>query len=191
MIAAPPGLEPAMELDRHSLSPQKEMVRRFYKDMWDHADASLIPEIFHPDFTFRGSLGPVLVGHSQFADYVRWVTDSLEHYTSDILDLVEEGNRVSGKLRFHGIHRKSLFGAHRAARLVVWRPDVHFPRRQGRGSLGARRYPWADRTARSKHECTAGIQRNSCSPLNGSKAAESAYLTAPGMTAQTKRSPAG
>jgi len=74
MIAAPPGLEPAMDLDRRSLSPQKELVRRFYKDMWDHADVRLIPEIFHSDFTFRGSLGPILVGHSQFADYVRWVT---------------------------------------------------------------------------------------------------------------------
>src|SRR5919109_4772773 len=106
MIVAPPGLEPPMELDRRNLTPQKEVVRKFYKDMWDYANVALIPEIFHPDFTFRGSLGPVLVGHEQFADYVRWVTSSLEHYTSDILMLVEEGNLVSGKLRFHGVHRK-------------------------------------------------------------------------------------
>jgi hypothetical protein len=35
----------------------------FYKLLWDHADKSLIPTIFHPDFTFRGSLGPTLVGY--------------------------------------------------------------------------------------------------------------------------------
>jgi len=131
MIAAPPGLEPAMELDRHNLSPQKEMVRRFYKDMWDHADVDLIPEIFHANFTFRGSLGPVLVGHSQFADYVRWVTDTLEHYTSDILDLVEEDNRVSGKLRFHGIHRKPLFGLRPTGRHVWWYGTPIFVFRDG------------------------------------------------------------
>jgi predicted ester cyclase len=132
MIAAPPGLEPAMELDRRNLSPQKELVRRFYKEMWDHADVALIPEIFHPDFTFRGSLGPVLVGHSQFADYVRWVTDSLEHYTSDILDLIEEGNRVSGKLRFHGIHRKSLFGRPPTGQHVWWYGTPIFIFRDGK-----------------------------------------------------------
>lgn len=120
MIAAPPGLEPAIEIDRSRLSHQKEVVYKFYKDMWDFADISLIPAIFHEDFTFRGSLGPVLIGHDQFAEYVRWVTDSLEHYTSDILGMIEEGNQVSGKLRFHGIHRKALFGRAPTNRHVWW-----------------------------------------------------------------------
>ena len=59
--------EPALNLDGVVLSPQKEVVRFFYKEMWDHADKSLIPAIFHSDFTFRGSLGPSLIGHDQFA----------------------------------------------------------------------------------------------------------------------------
>jgi hypothetical protein len=42
-------------------SRQKEAVRVFYKQMWDHANTTLIPQLFHPDFTFRGSLGPQLV----------------------------------------------------------------------------------------------------------------------------------
>ncbi|MCK1298429.1 ester cyclase [Bradyrhizobium sp. 24] len=120
MIAPPPGLEPAMDFGKAVLSPQKEVVRKFYKDMWDHADIALIPEIFQPGFTFKGSLGPVLVGYDQFADYVRWVTDSLESYTSDILALVEEGNRISGKLRFHGIHRRPIFGHAPTGRHVWW-----------------------------------------------------------------------
>jgi hypothetical protein len=45
-------------------------VRKFYKDMWEHADKSLIPEIFHEGFTFLGSLGPTLIGQDQFAGYV-------------------------------------------------------------------------------------------------------------------------
>jgi hypothetical protein len=62
--------EPALSFEGVTLSPQKEAVRIFYKDMWDHADKSLIPKIFHEGFTFRGSLGPTLVGHDQFAGYV-------------------------------------------------------------------------------------------------------------------------
>jgi predicted ester cyclase len=102
------------------LSPKKETVRKFYKDMWDHADVSLIPEIFHTDFTFRGSLGLNLVGHAQFADYVRWVTGALGDYTSDILGMIEEGNQVGGRLRFHGIHREALFGHAPTGRHVWW-----------------------------------------------------------------------
>ena len=120
MIEATQQLEPALEIDRSKLTAQKEVVRKFYKDMWDHADISLIPEMFHADFTFRGSLGPVLVGHAQFADYVRWVTDSLANYTSDILSMIEEGNQVAAKLRFHGIHRKQLFGQAPMGHHVWW-----------------------------------------------------------------------
>lgn len=61
------------ELD-FTLSPQKETVRVFYKELWDHADKRLIPAIFHEGFTFRGSLGPTLVCHDQFAGYVDFVT---------------------------------------------------------------------------------------------------------------------
>jgi predicted ester cyclase len=112
--------EPAMVLDGVRLSPQKEVVRAFYKDMWDHADKSLIPKLFHEGFTFRGSLGPELVGYAQFAGYVDWVTGALGHYTTDILAMIEEGNRVSGKMRFHGHHRKELFGVAPTNRHVWW-----------------------------------------------------------------------
>ena len=112
--------EPALDLVGVTLSPQKETVRAFYKDMWDHADKSLIPAIFHPGFTFRGSLGPTLVGHEQFAGYVDLVTAAFGQYTTDILVMIEEGNRVSGKMRFHGVHRKALFGVPPPGRRIWW-----------------------------------------------------------------------
>ena len=112
--------EPALNFEGITQTPQKEVVRVFYKEMWDNADKSLIPKIFHPDFTFRGSLGPVLVGHEQFAGYVDYVTGALGDYTYDILAMVEEGNRVMAKLRFHGIHRKELFDVPPSGRHVWW-----------------------------------------------------------------------
>ena len=105
--------EPLLPLE--GLSRQKEIVRVFYKDMWDHADKTLIPSIFHHDFTFRGSLGPVLRGHAQFADYVDMVTQALGQYTTDILDLVEESNKVFGKVRFTGSIGKSCSALRRLA----------------------------------------------------------------------------
>ena len=112
--------EPSLDFKGITLSPQKEIVRVFYKELWDHADKSLIPNILHTDFTFRGSLGPTLVGHEQFAGYVDLVTDTFGQYTTDILSMIEEGNRVSGKMRFHGFHRKELFGVKPSGRRVWW-----------------------------------------------------------------------
>jgi len=112
--------EPALTFDGVILSPQKEVVRVFFKEMWDKADKSLIPIIFHPDFSFRGSLGPVLRGHEQFAGYVDLVSGALGEYTSDILDMVEEGNKVYGKLRYHGYHRGELLGYRPTGRHVWW-----------------------------------------------------------------------
>jgi predicted ester cyclase len=101
-------------------SHQKEVVRVFYKEMWDNANTALVPQLFHPDFTFRGSLGPSLVGHEQFIGYVQFVTGALDRYATDILALGEEGCQVFGKLRFHGYHRRELFGVPPTGRHVWW-----------------------------------------------------------------------
>ena len=112
--------EPALSFEGITLTPQKEVVRVFYKEMWDHADKSLIPQIFHEGFSFRGSLGPTLVGYDEFAGYVDYVIGALGDYTTDILLMIEESNRVSGKMRFHGFHRKELFGVAPTGRHVWW-----------------------------------------------------------------------
>ena len=112
--------EPPMAFDGVKLSPQKETVRIFFNDLWDRPDKALIPKIFHSDFTFRGSLGPELRGYDQFAGYVDMVTGALGQYTSDILDMVEEGNKVWAKLRYHGYHRAKLLGKPPTGRHVWW-----------------------------------------------------------------------
>ena len=112
--------ESAMNFEGVILSPQKEAVRIFFNELWDRADKTLIPELFHPDFTFRGSLGPELRGYTQFAGYVDLVTGALGQYTSDILDMVEEANKVVCRLRYHGIHRGELLGHPPTNRHVWW-----------------------------------------------------------------------
>jgi hypothetical protein len=118
-VAVPPA-DAEINFDLARLSVRKEMVCRFYKQMWDQGDISLIPELFHEDFTFRGSLGPVLIGHAQLAEYVRWVIGTFDDYTSDILALVEEANQIVAKLRFHGFQRQPLFGRLPTGKHVWW-----------------------------------------------------------------------
>jgi len=112
--------EPAMTFDGVVLSPQKEVVRVFFKEMWDKSDRSLIPKIFHPDFTFRGSLGPVFSGYEEFTDYYDSVIGAIGEFTSDILEMVEEGNKVCCKLRYRGYHRGEFLGYQPTGRPVWW-----------------------------------------------------------------------
>ncbi len=108
------------------MSENKDIVRRFYHDIWNVPDTSVIPQILQPDFTFTGSLGPVLKGHEQFADYVRSVTGPLTGYTCEILDLVEEGDKAVAKMLFHGQHTGAFMGFAPTGRRVQWHGSAHF-----------------------------------------------------------------
>lgn len=109
-----------------TLSSRKLVVERFYHDMWNKADKSHISDIFELDFTFRGSLGPVLVGHEQFAGYVDDVVAAVSGFTCDILDMVEEGDRVVARMRFSGTHSATMFGVAPTGRHVEWAGSAFF-----------------------------------------------------------------
>lgn len=70
----------------------RQIVEDFYDRIWNRLDKAAIPELIHPDFTFRGSLGPTMRDHAAFSAYVDGVTDALADYRCTILDLVTEAN---------------------------------------------------------------------------------------------------
>ncbi len=113
------------------MTAQTDIVRLFYDEMWNKADKTRIPEIFHPDFTFRGSLGPVLVGHAQFADYVDDIVRALPDFVCDILETTEQGDRVVAKMLFHGSHRAEMLGYAPTGLRVAWHGSAHFTFREG------------------------------------------------------------
>ncbi len=108
------------------MTAQKDLVRLFYDEMWNKADKSRIPEIFHPDFSFRGSLGPVLVGHEQFGGYVDDVVNALPDFHCEILEMTEEAERVVARMRFSGTHADRLLGVPASGRRVAWDGSAHF-----------------------------------------------------------------
>jgi len=105
---------------------QKDVVRAFYHDMWNTGDKSLIPEIFHEGFSFRGSLGPELIGHDQFAGYVDQVRGALSNYICEILEMTEEDDRVVAKMLFYGDHTAEMMGYAPTGKRVEWHGSAHF-----------------------------------------------------------------
>lgn len=110
----------------------RQAVEAFYERIWNQRDKAAIAELIHPDFTFRGSLGPTMTGHDAFANYVAMVTGALDGYRCTILDLVVEDGRVFARMRFEGIHRGSFMGFAPTGRPVDWAGAALFTLKSGK-----------------------------------------------------------
>ena len=98
----------------------RTLVRRFYAEIWNAHDTTVIPAILRADFTFRGSLGLHKRGHDEFASYVDFVHDALGDYRCDIQDLVVDDGKAFAKMLFSGVHRKTFLGYAPTMRRVEW-----------------------------------------------------------------------
>ena len=102
------------------------LVERFYDEVWNSANESVARAILHPDFAFRGSLGPTRIGHEGFIAYVRSTHAALGEYTCIIDDLIATRDRVAAKMTFTGIHRGVFFGMPATGLRITWAGSAFF-----------------------------------------------------------------
>ncbi|MCA9964100.1 MAG: ester cyclase [Anaerolineales bacterium] len=98
----------------------RTIIESFYEHIWNRHDKSFIPLLLTETFTFRGSLGQVKQGRAEFASYVDFVHMALGNYQCDILDLVNESNKVFARMLFSGIHKGVFFDYHPTLMRVEW-----------------------------------------------------------------------
>ena len=98
----------------------REIVERFYDEIWNRQDFTAIRRLCHEGLEFRGSLGDERRGLDGFEEYVRSVTNALGDYRCDIEDLVTEGDKAFARMRFSGVHRGPLLGFPASRRPVAW-----------------------------------------------------------------------
>jgi predicted ester cyclase len=110
----------------------RQAVIDFYERVWNRTDKSAIPELFHSDFTFRGSLGPTMVGCADFASYVDMVTEALQGYRCHIRDLVVEGECAFARMHFEGLHCGPFMGFAPTGKRVEWAGAALFTLRDGK-----------------------------------------------------------
>ncbi|MBX9720630.1 MAG: ester cyclase [Candidatus Obscuribacterales bacterium] len=95
------------------------LVSRFYERIWNNGELDAILELLVNDFSFRGSLGPEMLGQDAFRQYVCSVRSSLSNYRCEILDCVCEDDRAFAKMRFSGIHT-GIFRGYEPTNKEVW-----------------------------------------------------------------------
>lgn len=111
--------------------PIRNLVRRFYEDVWNAHDRTAIAELLTEDFRFRGSLSRECEGLEAFADYVDSVHESLGDYRCEIEELVSEEESAFARMSFSGVHRGLLLGHPPTGKRVSWAGAALFHARRG------------------------------------------------------------
>ena len=108
------------------IPPTKTLVERFYYEVWNRANENTAPEILHPEFRFRGSLGQEKCGPDGFIEYLRSVHAALADFTCIIDDLIATETRAAARMTFKGLHRGRIFGVEPTGRQISWSGGAFF-----------------------------------------------------------------
>lgn len=93
-----------------SVEDNKNLVRRYYDELWNKWNLDAAEELIPPDISFRGSLAVTVHGLRGFKDYVEHVRATFPDFHNTIDGLIAEGDEVVARLTYRGTHRGELFG---------------------------------------------------------------------------------
>ena len=121
-----------MQVDAAIPVNARNLVDRFYGELWNQVDLEVADELLHPDVEFRGSVGQGAVGVNGVRDYVTMVTTALLGYRCTLIDMIDNGNRAAARVRFSGTHVGSFLGYPPTGRVVEWMGAAFFTAEGGR-----------------------------------------------------------
>ena len=123
-----------MKVSPTESSPVETLVRRFYDDLWNRFDATLIPVLLTEDVTVRGALGRHASGHAAFADYLELVRGAFPDFEQTVDEVMVDavGGSAFVRLRCRGTHRGALFGLPATGRRITYEGAARFETRDGR-----------------------------------------------------------
>jgi predicted ester cyclase/ribosomal protein S18 acetylase RimI-like enzyme len=90
--------------------PHRELVHRYYHELWNAWNFPLAGELLSQGINFRGSLGVTVEGLPAFLGYMRMVQTAFPDFNNAVEDAVAESNQVFAQLTYRGTHRGDLFG---------------------------------------------------------------------------------
>jgi predicted ester cyclase len=86
------------------------LIERFYHELWNHLDKTIFPDILAEDLRFRGSLGQTKRGLAEFGEYVDFIQRAFPDFSTEIEEIISEGDKAFAKLTYRGTHRGEIFG---------------------------------------------------------------------------------
>jgi steroid delta-isomerase-like uncharacterized protein len=119
-----------------SQQPNKNLVVRYYHEMWNKWNFALADELLAKEISFRGSLGTETHGRATFCDYMRRVQGAFPDFHNEIEEMIAERNRVFARLTYTGTHRGEIFGVAPTGRKVSYAGAASFRIENGQVAQG-------------------------------------------------------
>lgn len=110
----------------------RELIQRFYDELWNRFDKGKIAELLTADLEFRGSLGDEIVGHLEFAAYMDKIRSAFPDFHNQVEAVVVEGDRAFARLTYSGTQRGSILGIAPTGRQVTYAGVADFRFRDGK-----------------------------------------------------------
>lgn len=92
------------------LEQNKNLIRRFFDELWNSWNFAKADELLAPDITFQGTLGSQIKGRDAFRAYMRKVQAAFPDFHNTILEMMAENDRVVARTFYRGTHRGEIFG---------------------------------------------------------------------------------
>jgi steroid delta-isomerase-like uncharacterized protein len=98
----------------------RDLIRRFYEELWNPFDKRKIPELLTDDVKFRGSLGQEKFGHAGFTEYMDLIQAAFPDFTNQVEEIISEDDRAFARLSYRGTHHGTIFGIPPTSRRVEY-----------------------------------------------------------------------
>ena len=96
------------------------LIERWYHEMWNEWDKTIIPEIVQADLYFRGSLGKEHYGYQGLSDYIDYIRKAFPDFHNTIELMIAEDDKTFAKLKYSGTHQGDVFGIPRTSRHIAY-----------------------------------------------------------------------
>lgn len=113
-------------------TPIGDLVGRFYADLWNRWDDTVVDEVLTEDFAFRGSMGTETVGRDGWRGYRDGIRRSAPDFHNEVIELIADGDRAAARLRYTGTAAGPLAGVTAPGRWFHYAGAAFFTARGGR-----------------------------------------------------------
>lgn len=86
------------------MAPLRELIVRFYDELWNRWNDDAVSETLSDEFVFRGSLGRETRGLVEWRAYRDLIRAGASDFNNEVVALVCEGAAGAARLRYTGTH---------------------------------------------------------------------------------------
>lgn len=113
------------------LEQNKDLIRRFFDEMWNPWNLAKADELLAPEIVFKGTLGNEIRGRDAFRVYMRKVQSAFPDFHNSIVEITAEDDRVVARTFYRGTHRGEIFGLAPSGKRISYAGAAFFRTRDG------------------------------------------------------------